>query len=128
MHNHMKKDLIRHLFIRLLLSSPFFWCQTLAKIAKPLMFSMGILSFRLTFLKGDWGFFVAVTNAAVWIFFIMEKKSETERQHIPLAHGSRGLSILMNIVFLSGMIYHGTTYQEQIQCPELDYLYDPTSN
>lgn len=71
---------------------------------------------------------MVLTNAVVWVFFIMENKSETERHHIPLAHGWRDLRILMGVVFLSGMIYHGISYQEQIQCPELEYIYDPTSN
>lgn len=58
----------------------------------------------------------------------MENKAETERHHIPLAHGWRDLSILMDVVFLSALIYHEISYQEPIQCPELEYLYDPTSD
>lgn len=57
----------------------------------------------------------------------MENKSETESLHISLAFGWRDLSILMDVVFLSGKIYQGSRYQEQTEYPELYYLYDITS-
>lgn len=40
-----------------------------------------------SFFERRLGLFVVVNNVAVWVFIIMEKKSETERHHIPLAHG-----------------------------------------